>query len=250
MNKFGGKKTVHLLKLIPERCTIYRRKKKEHDIKVWPQLALSMSSTNVGKNCYCLISLILTLEQNILVTITSWQPLVFILSSQFPVDSSCCLVHFFTSLLHVGLIEPCFTFSVSKGGIHARMSFLLLLLLFPTTQDLFLAKFLARIRSWIPYLKFVCGYKRVLGSLQVGRATRHRLLLKPLRTSQALKGHKINNNLSTTTPYLLRFHSRIWRKLSSRLCEQSIIDIWTVAIRNSPFYSSRRHIGYASAQTW
>ena len=59
------------------------KKKKEHDIKVWPQLALSMSSTNVGKNRYHSISLILTLEQNILITITSWQLLVFILSPSF-----------------------------------------------------------------------------------------------------------------------------------------------------------------------
>ena len=45
------------------------------------KLALSMSSTNVRKNPYRSISLILTLEQNILITITSWQPLIFILSS-------------------------------------------------------------------------------------------------------------------------------------------------------------------------
>ena len=51
------------------------------------------------------------------------------------------------------------------------MSLLLLLLLFPLTQDLFLPKFLARIRSRIPYLKFVCSYKRVLGLLQAGRPT-------------------------------------------------------------------------------
>ena len=51
------------------------------------------------------------------------------------------------------------------------MSFLLLLL--PTTQGLFLPKFIARIRSWKPYLTFVCGYKRVLGSLQVDRSTRY-----------------------------------------------------------------------------
>jgi len=53
------------------------------------------------------------------------------------------------------------------------MSFLLLLPLFPITQGLFLPKFIARIRSWKPYLMFVCGYKRVLGSLQVGRSTRY-----------------------------------------------------------------------------
>ena len=37
------------------------------------KLALSMSSTNVGKNRYRSISLILTLEQNILIMITSWE---------------------------------------------------------------------------------------------------------------------------------------------------------------------------------
>ena len=42
-----------------------------------------MASTNVEKNRYLLISLILTVEQNILITITSWQPLVFILSPSF-----------------------------------------------------------------------------------------------------------------------------------------------------------------------
>ena len=47
------------------------------------KLALSMSSTNVGKNRYRSISLILTLEQNVLITITSWQPLVFILNPSF-----------------------------------------------------------------------------------------------------------------------------------------------------------------------
>ena len=58
--------------------------KKEHDIKDnHRKLALSMSSTNVGKNCYPLISLILTLEQNTLIMMTSRQPLVFILSPSF-----------------------------------------------------------------------------------------------------------------------------------------------------------------------
>ena len=51
------------------------------------------------------------------------------------------------------------------------MSFLLLLLLFPITQGIFLSKFLARIRNWKPYLTIVCGYKRVSGLLQVGRST-------------------------------------------------------------------------------
>ena len=66
------KKTEHLLQSIPEQCTIYRREKNEHDIKVnHRKLALSMSSTKVGKNRYTSISLIFRLEQNILITITS-----------------------------------------------------------------------------------------------------------------------------------------------------------------------------------
>ena len=44
------------------------------------------------------------------------------------------------------------------------------LLLFPITQGIFFPKFLARIRSWKPYLTVVCGYKQVLGLLQVGRS--------------------------------------------------------------------------------
>ena len=58
------------------------------------------------------------------------------------------------------------------------MSFLLLLPLFPITQGLFLPKFIARIHSWKPYLMFVCGYKRVLGSLQVGRSMRYPAIIE------------------------------------------------------------------------
>ena len=47
------------------------------------KLALSMSSTNIGINLYRSISLVFTLEQNILITITSLQPLVFTLSPSF-----------------------------------------------------------------------------------------------------------------------------------------------------------------------
>ena len=80
------KKTQHVLKSIPERCTKLSTKKRnmisKFDHRKW---ALSMSSTNVGKNLYRSISLILTWEQNIL--ITSWHNLlatsVFILSSRF-----------------------------------------------------------------------------------------------------------------------------------------------------------------------
>ena len=137
------------------------------------KLALSMSSTNVGKNHNCSISLILMLEQNILITITlatiSIHP-----KFQVPVDFSSCLAHFFVlkRLLPVSLIGLYFSFCVSKGRIHARVFFLLILSLFPITQGLFLPKFIARIRSWKPYLMFVCSFKRVLGSLQVGRSNR------------------------------------------------------------------------------
>ena len=54
-----------------------------------------MSSTNVGKNRYPLISLILTLEQNILIMMTSRQPLVFILSPSFLLISADAL-HIFS----------------------------------------------------------------------------------------------------------------------------------------------------------
>ena len=136
------------------------------------KLALSMSSTNVRENRYHLISLILTLEQNILITITSWQFQLM----------PCTFFHLVLKcLLPVALIGLCFTFWVSKGGIHSRMSFLLPLLLFPITQRIFLPKFLARIRSWKPYLTFIYSYKQVLGLLQVGRSTCW-ILLKPLST--------------------------------------------------------------------
>ena len=58
------------------------------------------------------------------------------------------------------------------------MSFPLPFLLFPIAQDLFLPKFLARIRSWKSYLTFVCGYKRVLGSFQAGRSTREPAIIE------------------------------------------------------------------------
>lgn len=98
MNKFGGKKrTEHLLKSITERCTVSKKKKKRNTILKFDhrKLARSMSSTNVGKNCYCSISLVLTLEQNILIIITSQQPLVFILSPSFLLISADAL-HIFS----------------------------------------------------------------------------------------------------------------------------------------------------------
>ena len=140
------------------------------------KLALSMAKTNIGKNRYCSISLILKLVQNILTTITSWQPLVFILCLRF-LSISADAFHIFSlrfeTFITCGL---CFTFCVSKGGIHTRMSFLLLL--FPITQGFFLPKFLARIRRWKPSLTFVCSYKRVLGSLQAARSTRYLAIIE------------------------------------------------------------------------
>ena len=54
-----------------------------------------MSSTNVGKNRYPFISLILTLEQNILIMMTSRQSLVFIPSPSFLLISADAL-HIFS----------------------------------------------------------------------------------------------------------------------------------------------------------
>ena len=119
--------------------------------QIWRKKKLNIYSnrfpTNVGKNLYRSICLILTLEQNILITITSWQPLVFILSPSFLSISADDLHFDLKHLLPIGLIGLCFTFCASKGGIYSRMSFRLLLLWFPITQDLFLPKFLARIGS-------------------------------------------------------------------------------------------------------
>ena len=84
LEQIWRKRTEHLLKSIPERCTNYRRKKRNMISKFdHRMLALTMSSTNVGKNRHRSISLILTLGQNIPIKITSLQPLVFILSSRF-----------------------------------------------------------------------------------------------------------------------------------------------------------------------
>ena len=138
-----------------------------------------MSSTNVGMNRYRSICLILTLEQNMLITITSWQPLVFYPKSQFPVNFSWCLANFF--------------YFVFETFITRRFNWALLHLLrskrqdtrqnvfsftFPITQDLFLPQFLARICSRKSYLLLVCSDKRVLGSLQSGRSTRYPAIIE------------------------------------------------------------------------
>ena len=139
------------------------------------KLALSVSWSNARKNRYCLISVVLTLEQNMLITTTSWQLLVFILSSSFLLISADAF-HIFSLREKHSFITCwfgfCFTFWCPKGRIHAGRSFLLPFLLFHITQDWFLPNFLARIRSWKSWLAFVCGYKRVVGSLQAGRSTR------------------------------------------------------------------------------
>ena len=133
--------------------------------------------------------------------------------SQFPVDfMPCTCFHFVLKrcLLPIGLIGLCFTFCVSKGGIHARMSFLLLLLLFPITQDLFLLKFLARIGSWKPYLTFVCSYKwPVLVSLQADRSTGYPAIIatpvlpwmkKIIRVIWVLRMAPVNHMILLRTP--------------------------------------------------
>ena len=88
----------------------------------------------------------------------------------------CTFFHFILKccLLAFGLIGLCFTFCGSKGRIHTRMSFLLLLLLFLITQDLFLiAKILSK-NSKLKTLLDVCLWLQVvLGSLQAGRSTRY-----------------------------------------------------------------------------
>ena len=89
---------------------------------------------------------------------------------------ACTFFHFVLKrwLLPVSLIRLCFTFCGSKGGIH-----LLALLLFPITQDLFLAKFLARIRGWKLYLTFAATSLYWASYQRVDLPTT-RLLLKPL----------------------------------------------------------------------
>ena len=80
MNKFGGKKLNIYSNRFPNDAVIIDEKRNMISKFDHRKLALSISSTNVRKNRCRLISLILTLEQNILITITSWQPLVSILS--------------------------------------------------------------------------------------------------------------------------------------------------------------------------
>ena len=103
------------------------------------KLAQSMSSTNVSENRYRSIFLNLMLEQNILIMITTWQTILFILSPSFLSISRRFEMLFITRRFNWALLQ----LLRFEGG----MSFLLLLLLFPITQELFLPNFLARIRS-------------------------------------------------------------------------------------------------------
>ena len=118
------------------------------------KLALSMSSTKVAKNRYHSISLILTLQQSILITIISWQPLVFILSPSFLSISADALhifsLHFETfitrwfnwALLHLLCFKRQDTHQDASSFIFAFDSYYTCII-----QDLFLPKFLARICS-------------------------------------------------------------------------------------------------------
>ena len=76
------------------------------------------------------------------------------------------------------------------------MSFLLPFLLFPITQDFFLPNFLARIHSRKSYLTFVCGYKRVFGSLRAGRSTHYPTIIEtPGPNTERKKGTRHTDNL-------------------------------------------------------
>jgi len=111
-----------------------------------------MSSTNLGKNRYSLISCFdagakYVNDDHLL----AYSTLVFILSPSF-LSISADALHMFhfvlKRLLPVGLgFASPFTGVLNKVGIHSIMSFLLPFLLFPITQDLFLLNFLARTRS-------------------------------------------------------------------------------------------------------
>ena len=68
----------------------------------WP---LQCPQLTFRKNCYCSISLNLMPEQNIPITITTWQTLLFILGPSF----------LWCFLLPVGLIGLCFTFCSLKA---------------------------------------------------------------------------------------------------------------------------------------
>ena len=118
MNKFRRKKTTATQ--IDSRlmhCLLMEKKKRNMISKFnHKTLALSMSSTNVSKNRYRSISLNLMLKQNIVITITTWETILFILSPSFLSISAHALhishhVVLKCCLLPVGLIGlKCFNF--------------------------------------------------------------------------------------------------------------------------------------------
>ena len=109
------------------------------------KLAQSMASTNVSENHYRSIFLNLMLEQNILIMITTWQTILFILSPSF-LSISAHALHIFSRRFEMLFISRWFNWALLQLlRFEVGMSFLLLLL--PITQDLFLPNFLARIRS-------------------------------------------------------------------------------------------------------
>ena len=119
VSKFGGKKKWTLLSnRFPNNELFIDAIERNIILKFnHGRLALSMSLTNVRKNCYRSISFILTLEHNILITITS---LVVPVSCRFQLKP--CTFFLFVlkwCLLPVGLIGLCFTFCGPKGGIQS-----------------------------------------------------------------------------------------------------------------------------------
>ena len=176
VNLFEQIWTEHLLNSIPERCTIYQRKKKRNMISKFNhrKLALSMSSAKVGENHYRLISLILMLEQNILITITSWQPLVFIASPSF-LSISAHVLHIFSRRFETLFITCRFNWALLHLLRFKRQDTCQNVFSLTFAFVSFLPKCLERIRCWKP---FVCSYKQVLGSLQVGRPTRYPAIIE------------------------------------------------------------------------
>ena len=111
------------------------------------KLAQSMSSTNVSKNPYRSISLNLMLEQNILNNDHHLANNIIHPKSWFPLDFSSCLAHFSRRFEMLFITRRFNWASLQLLRFEGGMSFLLLLLLFPIIQDLFLPNFLARIEG-------------------------------------------------------------------------------------------------------
>ena len=123
------------------------------------------------------LSLILTLEQNILITITSWQPLVFILSSS--VDSADAL-HIFSLCFETLFVTRQFNWALLHLLRFKRRD---------TRQNVFSFTFVSYNRTYFcqifsknwqlkTLLTFVCGYKQVLGSLQAGSSTHYLAIIE------------------------------------------------------------------------